>query len=241
MIVNDWRPMGVARLFVLTVAITSGCSSSDAWKEAVQLHDGSTMTVERRQVFAGFREFGQRPPIREEQVTFVLPRSEEPITWKSGFSEDIGHADFSLLALDVVEGTPYVVAYPTGCLAYNKWGRPNPPYVISKYAGSQWSRIPLSELPSEITRPNVLIDTYGHADVEAKVRSGSISANDVLRLNSSHKQDELRVILRMPTKHVGVDCGPMVLVEGTIAQWVSPGGAKAPMPTVAPVPIEEKE
>ena len=35
------------------------------------------------------------------------------------------------------------------CPSYNKWGRPNPPYVFFKYDGATWQRISLGEFPGE--------------------------------------------------------------------------------------------
>lgn len=48
-----------------------------------------------------------------------------------------------------MNGTPYIVAEPNLCRAYNKWGRPNPPYIFFRFDGKDWKRIPLSELPIE--------------------------------------------------------------------------------------------
>jgi len=40
--------------------------------------------------------------------------------------------------------------------SYNKWGRPNPPYVVFKYNGKDWQRVSLTELPDEIKTPNLI-------------------------------------------------------------------------------------
>ena len=58
------------------------------------------------------------------------------------------------MLLDIRQGGAYIVANNMGCLSYNKWGRPNPPYVVFKYEGKEWKRIPVHELPAEINRPN---------------------------------------------------------------------------------------
>jgi hypothetical protein len=188
----------------------SACSSSDTWKEEVLLHDGSKIVVERTQHFGGNHEFIQRPPIKEHTVKFTLPGSNKPVTWKSEFSEDVGHSNFSILALDIINGSAYVVAYPTNCLAYNKWGRPNPPYIIFKYIDDQWKQIELAELPTDINRPNILINTYGYGDADRAVKSGFIAAESVKKLNGELTQQELKNIVRVPIKSVDVDCGVMV-------------------------------
>lgn len=217
-------------LYLMMGVTMNACSATETWKEEVLLHDGSKIIVERSQLFAGRHEFGQSPPIKEHSVSFTLPESKQPITWRSEFSEDIGHSNFDLLALDVVNGRAYVVAFPTGCLAYNKWGRPNPPYVFFSFVNNQWKQILLTELPTEIKQPNIVINTYGHADIEQAVKSGFISADSVKKFNSTLTQKELKSIVRMPIGKVSVDCGVMVQVEGSIGEWAAPGGAKAPIP-----------
>ena len=205
----------------------SACSSSTTWKEEVILHDGSRIIVERSQSRGGRHEIGQGAPIKEHSVTFTPVGLNKPITWKSEFTVDIGHSNFTLLALDVVNNTVYIVAYPTGCLAFNKWGRPNPPYLFFKYIDEKWKQISLAEFPAEIKQPNVVLDTYGHGDVEREIKSGFISADSVKKFNSSLTQEELKSIVRTPLKSVATDCGVMVRIEGG---WASPGGAKSPIP-----------
>ena len=114
-----------------------------SWKEEVLLHDGSKIIVERSQSYGGRHEIGQPPPIKEHVISFTLPGSSKTVTWKSEYGEDLGRTNFNLLAVHVMNSTPYIVAEPNLCLSYNKWGRPNPPYVFFKYDGKAWQRIPL--------------------------------------------------------------------------------------------------
>lgn len=162
-----------------------------SWKEEVLLHDGKVLIVERSQTYGGRHEIGQEPPVKEQKLTFTLPGSNRSITWKSEYSEDIGRANLKLLALHVLNGRPFVVAEPNLCLAYNKWGRPNPPYVFFKYDGKTWQRIPLSEFPVEFKSINVVIDTKGDATEIAKL--GVVTVADVMEFNSS--------LLRYPNEH----------------------------------------
>jgi hypothetical protein len=179
----------------------SACADGTSWKEEVLLHDGSRIVVERSQTYGGRHEIGQKPPIKEQEITFTLPGSGRPITWKSEYSEDIGRANFNLLALHILKGTPYIVAEPNLCLAYNKWGRPNPPYVFFKYEGKTWQRIPLSEFPFEFKKINVVINTLDHAEV----MSGHdvVPVADVMKFNSSltrypNEHEEYKAIIREP-------------------------------------------
>jgi hypothetical protein len=165
-----------------------------SWKEEVLLHDGKKIIVERSQTRGGHHEIGQPPPVKEHTISFTLPNSGESITWISEYSEDIGRANFNLLALHVLNGTPYVVASPNLCLAYNKWGRPNPPYVFFKYEGKAWQRIPLSEFPAEFKTINVAASTL--ADEDRLTRLGLVSAGKIKELNAEFRQPEYKTILR---------------------------------------------
>lgn len=183
---------------VLTLGVSLTACSETTWKEEVLLHDGSKIVVTRSQIREGRHEIGQGAPIKEHSITFIPTESTKPITWKDDFSADVGHASLALLAVEITNGTPYIVTKPTNCAAYNKWSRPNPPYVFFKYVDSQWKQISLTEFPAEITKPNVVISTYGHGDVDRAIKSGFVSAANVEELNSGYKQAELKTILRTP-------------------------------------------
>ena len=169
---------------------------SDSWKEEALLHDGSKVIVSRTQDFGGRHELGQSPPIKEQTISFVLPNTRKQITFKNNYGEDIGRANFMLLALHILNGTPYLVTAPNLCLSYNKWGRPNPPYVLFKHNASTWQRISLEELPAEFKDINLVINTKSHA--KTIVSQSPVSAELVRKLNGSLTQPELKTILREP-------------------------------------------
>ena len=145
------RAAGLALTLGLSMGACAGLFGfgGSTWKEEVLLHDGGTIIVERSQSYGGRHEIGQSPPIKEEDITFALPGKRKPIVWTSEYSEDVGRANFEPLALHILNDTPYIVTTPNLCLAYNKWGRPNPPYVFLdttarlgneyRYPNSQWS------------------------------------------------------------------------------------------------------
>ena len=124
-----------------------GFGDGVSWKEEVLLHDGSKIIVERWQKHGGRHEPAQRPGIAERSLNFTLPGTKNIIKWKDEYSDDVGRSSLKPLALDIINGTAYIVTKPVGVLAYNKWGRPNPPYVIFKFEGKEWKRITLAELP----------------------------------------------------------------------------------------------
>lgn len=156
---------------------------ADSWKEEVLLHDGQKIIVERAQTYGGRSEPGQSDsgPIKEHTIHFTLPSTNQSVLWSSEYSEDAGRTNLNLLALHVLNGVPYVVAEPNLCISYNKWGRPNPPYVFFKYEGNVWQRIPLEEFPAEFKTINVAYNTLGN-DARSLVRLGFVSAEKLKEL-----------------------------------------------------------
>ncbi len=192
----------------------------DSWKEEVLLHDGSKLIVKRSQTYGGRHEIGQSPPIKEHTIAFALPGSNKTITWTSEYGEDLGRANFKLLAVHILNGTPYVVASPNLCLSYNKWGRPNPPYVFFQHDGKVWQRISLEEFPFEFKTLNVAIYLGGQA-VEEMVSLGLISAEKIKSRNSELTQPEYKGILRAPLPKEQIErmCEERVLYKG---YWILP-------------------
>ena len=121
--------------FVLSTNAQAGLFGfgGDSWKEEVLLHDGQKIIVKRSQTYGGRYEIGQGGAISGQELSFTLPKTNKAVTFKDEYSEDIGGRNFLLLALHVLNGTPYVVAETVGCFANNKWGRPSPPYLFFRY------------------------------------------------------------------------------------------------------------
>jgi hypothetical protein len=186
---------------ILTLGVSMGADAGlfgfggDNWKEEVLLHDGSKIIAQRSLSYGGRREVGQGAPIKEQSISFTLPGSNKTIKWTSEYSEDVGRANFNLLALHVLNGTPYIVAEPNLCLSYNKWGRPNPPYVLFKYDGKEWQRIQMAELPVEFTTINVSLDIRGR-QVEELVAMGKVSAEQIKQRNAHTEIPQFKSILR---------------------------------------------
>jgi hypothetical protein len=206
----------IASALILVASLTACGAGKSSWKEEVLLHNGTKLIIERSQTYGGNHELGQTP-IKEQIVSFTLPNSNKPITWKSEYTEDVGRSNFDLRAIHVLKGTPYIVAEPNLCLSYNKWGRPNPPYVIFKYVGNSWQRIKLEELPQEFTTFNVVQNNFyegDHEGVKLLVKLGYVTADKVKELNG---KPEFNVILREPKEKM--EC----------LDWSS-SGPKAPLP-----------
>jgi hypothetical protein len=214
------RLNGLKHFLILAVLLVSATANAGlfgigglSWNEEVLLHDGKTIVVERHSGFGGRREFSQGAPIKEQSVTFSLPGRNQSIVWKSEFSEDVGRANFTLLAVHILNGTPYIVAEPNLCLAFNKWGRPNPPYVFFKHDGKKWQRISLEEFPVEFKELNVTIDVKDPYLFDAIDHNKVLPASVIKKLNGSLTQHIYKTILREPIKREGPEwCSEMVLM-----------------------------
>jgi hypothetical protein len=226
---GHWRlqHMSIFR-FLLMMGISMSAQAGlfgfggDSWKEEVLLHDGSKMIVTRSQTYGGRHEIGQPPPIKEHTITFTLPHSDKTITWTSEYGEDIGRTNFYLLAVHVLNGTPYIVASLNSCLTYNKWGRPNPPYVFFKYDGKEWQRILLGEFPAQFRTINVALDIMGE-EVKNLIKLSVVSSEKIKELNQHTTTPEYKTILREPVKRgtegSSVNCIELVLYKGS---WIMP-------------------
>ncbi len=198
--------------------------SGDSWKEEVLLHDGSKLVITRSQTYGGRHEIGQPPPIKEHTVTFTMPNTNKTITWTSEYGKELGRTNFHLLAVHVLNGTPYLVTEPNLCLSYNKWGRPNPPYVFFKYDGAAWQRIPLEEFPVEFKSINVALSIIGRKGADL-VRQGVVSSEKIKEVNRHTVNPDHKTILREPvklgTEGSAVNCLEMVFHNGV---WVGGSG-----------------
>ena len=193
------------------------------WKEEVLLHDGSKIIVKRSQSYGGRHEVGQGAPVKEHSITFDMPNSGKTLTFKSEYSEDVGRANFNLLALHILNGTPYLVVEPNLCLSYNKWGRPNPPYVFFKHDGKEWQRILITEFPAEFKTINLIVSNKQEQDIERAARKlGYVSAESIQHMNNELTQPQLKIIRRevWPKESIDQMCMEMILYKG---MWVGPG------------------
>lgn len=193
------------------------------WKEEALLHDGKRIVVTRSHAYGGSREVGQPPSIKEQDIAFTLQGSSQAIIWKDDYGKEVGGSNFILLALNILDGTPYIVARPNLCRSYNKWGRPNPPYVIFKHDGKEWQRIPLAELPMEFKDANLSL-VYTKDDERHITGQSPITAERIKKENARIRIPESTRILREPVKPGTsaslVNCEELVYYKGA---WVGPG------------------
>ena len=221
--------MNLRAYIVSAVLLTLGMNANaglfglggDSWKEEVLLHDRQKIIVERSQTYGGNHEIGQLVPAREHTIRFTPSNSNAPISWTSEYGEELGRTNFNLLALHIKEGTPYLVAEPNLCLSYNKWGRPNPPYIFFKYDGKDWQRIALAEVPIEFKTINLVVNNSRRYEIEKSSKStGYVPLEAVKDINGSLRPPQLRTILREAVKSGLAECEVLVWYK---CGWGSPG------------------
>ena len=161
----------------------------------------------------------QQGAVIDETVTFNLPNGKS-IVWKSNYSDSVPEPNgLSHFHFDMINGVPYLATYPAGCVAYNKWGRPNPPQVLFKYMDNQWQRITLAELPPELINAQAKL-IIGNPD-----RSLLKPFYDVTAVNAKNapiSTPEYKTILGKPVKGGGGVTSCEVIVRYKCG-WGEPG------------------
>lgn len=225
-----WRWPAVL-ILMLGVTMKAGAADTVTWKEEVVLHDGGKLIVTRSHKYdpSGFSEIGQGPPLVNATITFTVPGTDRTVTWKSDFGRGYEN-NLSILALDFLNGMPYIATHPSFCHGYNRWGRPNPPYVFFKYEGD-WRQISLKDFPPEFNT-NLVVSTKADEKsiVEVNRKFGYVPAEKVKVLNRE-LTEEYRTIFRSEIKTAYTVCEKLIFSNG---KWTSPGGFKAPHPLTAP-------
>lgn len=193
---------------ILMVGVSMNAHSSTMrWKEEVLLHDGNKVVIERFYNLGGYTTIDSRKRKSLDQtVTFTLPGADKVIIWKTDFHDSLPEPNsLNLLLLDVVKGVPYIATYPAGCIAYNKWERPNPPYIFFKFEGNDWKHIPLEEFPAELNKTNVIVGRP-----PAELLKSFYTAEEVEDRNYDIHTPEYKTILREALPNAGGRCGEMV-------------------------------
>ncbi len=190
--------LGACKTIGLVLALgvsMSACSDTMSWKEEVKLHDGQVIIAER------FYNLGGKPTLESREraaldltATFSLPRSNKKIIWKNDFRNSVPEPNsLNLIRFDIVKGIPYIATYPAGCIAYNKWGRPNPPQVLLRYENEQWKRITLAEFPAELigAQANVVVGRPKTSQLKSSYTVAGVDAE-----NREIDTPEYKTILR---------------------------------------------
>ena len=188
------------------------------WREEVLLHDGQIVLAKRLYNLGGYPTLDSRErAVLDETVTFSLPGTKQKIMWKTDFRDSEPEPNsLNLLLFDVVKGVPYIATYPAGCIAYNKWKRPNPPYILFKHDGKQWQQIALAEFPAELIRTNVIVGRPA-----TSLLKPFYTVDQVNKENYDIREAVYKTILREPLPKDRVDqmCEERVLYKGS---WILP-------------------
>jgi hypothetical protein len=227
-------PWQISAVSVITMGVNmSALGKSASWKEEVLLHDNTRMVVERSQTYGDRASLDSTErTVVEERWAFDVPGSGRKVTWSTGFSRPPEASCLMLMQVNFLNGVPYIATSPAGTLAYNHWGRPNPPYVFFKHDDKGWQRIPLAEFPAQFIESNVVVG--GRPNPE-KLDGGLLSLARVKEANRP-LDTYLRQIVRQPiTQGDGVWISPVMVYDGK-GGWASPGGLAAPAPRKQPVP-----
>lgn len=198
---NKTRLSKIIILIFIFIGVTSmnacGFFNSASWKEEVLLHVGNKIVIERLYHLGGKPTLDSREQANlDETVTFTLPGSNKKITWKTDFRDSKPEPNnLNLLVLDIVNGTPYIATNPRGCISYNKWKRPNPPYIFFKYDGNNWQRISLEEFPAEIGKVNVSVERP-----PAELQKPFYTVEQVKKENRDLHEEIFKTIVRTPLK-----------------------------------------
>ena len=216
---------GVAAAFALGLSACAAlpANGADSWKEEVLLHDGQKIIVERSQTYRGNREPGQALPVGEHTIRFTPQGSSRQISWTSEYGTELGRTNFNPLALHVKSGTPYLVVEPNLCLSYNKWGRPNPPYLFFKHDGKEWQRVGVSEVPLEFKAINLIVNESSMREIQESSRgAGFVPSDAVVKINENLRQLEYKTIVReaFSNERMIRICQELIFYKGA---WVGPG------------------
>lgn len=212
----------IAKLTTLLLlgASMSACAglfgSSMKWKEEVQLHDGQVLVVERHYSLGGYSTLDARErQALDQTITFTSPKSNKRISWETEYRQDLPEPNsLTPLLLDILGGIPYLATSPAGCIAYNKWGRPNPPYVLFKYTNDSWQQIPMKEFPQELVGANLM-----SRPASSLLKSYYTVEAARAQRNDGNVATYAKTIFHEPIRSAGEGCGELIRVndgwEGT--------------------------
>jgi hypothetical protein len=125
--------------------------SSAEWREEVQLSDGRVIEItQQRQYEETYDGHGRSNIVRDAWIRFRLP--------ETGFKEVVWHEQLIGMRFDVVDGKPFIVAYPATGREFDRYGKPIPAYLGFIYEHDQWHRVPFSEIPESQYDFNLVAD-----------------------------------------------------------------------------------
>lgn len=231
---QHWRLKAVkiiGLLIIFGLSMRACVITEFAWKEEVLLHDGSKIIIKRENIYDAnlMREIGQHALLAEQIIRFRIPGTNQSVTWKTSNRSSEQPESLNELSLDFLDNIPYLATTTGDCLAYNKWGRPNPPYIFFKYVG-EWQRIPVEEFPEQF-KINLLPGGLTEQDKKKiaidRKQYGFLRAETVAKMNKeSGRSKQFYSIIRTPfpldKMTIVGSCPEMIYYK---CGWISPHGA----------------
>lgn len=221
------KTMCLLPFILLVVFGSSGCAGrvgisgqTMSWKEEVQLHDGRVAIADRFYTLGGYPTLDSKERTAVHQtVSFTLPDANKPVTWQTDFRDSMPEPNsLNLLLFDIVGGVPYIATYPAGCIAYNKWQRPNPPYILFKHEQGEWKRIAMADFPAKLSRTNMIV---GRPPVDLLK---SYYTTEEVKAKNYHLEPKYQAVLRETIATPDGRCGEMVRTKN--GGWLGTGWFK---------------
>lgn len=199
-----------------------GIGDSAGWSEEILLHDGNKILAERKQKYGGKPTADSRElAVLEEEWKFQIAGGSEAIAWKSDFSQPPKGSRLTLVVFGIKARVPYIATSPSGCVAYNYWGRPNPPYVFFRRDGNDWKRIALAEFPIEFGTANVVVGGRGSPEK----LSGMVISKESVQEQNRLLPPYLRTLIREPINvPQTIECEELIYYKGA---WIMPNDSIA--------------
>lgn len=181
------------------------------------MHDGRVAIAERFYTLGGYPTLDSKErKAMNQTVIFTLLDANKTVTWQTDFRDAVPEPNsLNLLLFDVVNDVLYIATYPAGCIAYNKWQRPNPPYILFKHERGEWKRIAMAEFPAQLSRTNVIV---GRPSVDLLK---SYYTTEEVKAENYYLEPKYQTILREPLSQERIKqmCEERVLYKG---YWILP-------------------
>lgn len=125
-----------------------------SWDEEVQLSDGRVITITQKRRYGSVYDgnsFGSHV-VRESWIWLRLPElGDQEIEWRENLIP---------MRLDVVDGKPFIVAYPATGKEFDQYKQPRPAYLAFRYETDHWQRVGFHEIPKSQYDANLVIEQF---------------------------------------------------------------------------------
>lgn len=125
-----------------------------SWDEEVQLSDGRVITITQKRRYGSVYDgnsYGSHM-VREAWIWLRLPEvGDQEIEWRENLIP---------MRLDVVDGKPFIVAYPATGEESRLYGNPSPPYLGFRYENRNWKQLAVPAIPLNQYDANLVTERF---------------------------------------------------------------------------------